>query len=265
MSQRVSCIRKGAAAITEVDFESIKAGDTVFTRDGFALVVGEDAHRSGDASYDGWLLYDADGDAQFPEDLVAGVKPYVITTASGSEFYLDGAVHIERNDMLYGTVAMSEEFDDEDAAKAAERDGIRLIRGMKNVPDGVYLDTAENRVLISAASKPENQTQEENKNMSVKLKDEPLKQGPLSLAQMREMASKYNGFVKGAVFLDANFVVREGFDTIQDAMSEKLTGSPLLAGLEYEFIPSASSKDSLCFEVLGDATAILEMESADDD
>lgn len=251
MSERVSCIRKDTAEIVEVDFKSIKSGDTVFTRDGFAVIVGEDAdaHQSGDASYDGWLLYDADGDAQFPEDLLAEVKPYVITTSSGSEFYMDGALHIERNDMLYGTAAMSEEFDDTDAARAAEKDGVRLIRGMENVPDGVYLDTAENRALI----------------VSAMLKDEPLKQGPLSLTEMREMAARHNGRVKGAVFLETNFVVREGFDAIQDAMSEKLTGSPLLAGLEYEFIPAASSKTSLCFEVVGDATAILEMEAADDD
>ena len=50
------------------DFTEIEAGDTVFVN-GKPIVVGDDAHYSGDASYDGWLLYDTNGEGWFPEDL----------------------------------------------------------------------------------------------------------------------------------------------------------------------------------------------------
>jgi len=69
-------------------------------------------------------------------------KGYVLALADCSEFYIPNALHVERDD---------EQFifaDDEEAAKAAERDGIRLIYGMEDVPDGVYLDTPENRAAI---------------------------------------------------------------------------------------------------------------------
>ena len=64
----VSCIRKGDAAISPVDFESLSEGDVFFVN-GQPYVVGVDAHYSGDASYDGWLLYDAQGESWFPEEL----------------------------------------------------------------------------------------------------------------------------------------------------------------------------------------------------
>ena len=35
-----------------------------------------------------------------------------------------------------------------EAAKAAEQDGVRLIYGMDGIPDGIYIDTPENRELI---------------------------------------------------------------------------------------------------------------------
>ena len=67
---------------------------------------------------------------------------YVFAIADSSEFYIPGALHVERDDelLLFD--------DDEEAALAAERDGFPLIRGMDDVPDGVYLDTEENRVAI---------------------------------------------------------------------------------------------------------------------
>ena len=37
---------------------------------------------------------------------------------------------------------------DFEAAKAAEQDGVRLIYGMDGIPDGIYIDTPENRELI---------------------------------------------------------------------------------------------------------------------
>lgn len=69
-------------------------------------------------------------------------KGYVFAYAEYSQFYIPNALHIERDDDLFLY------SDDEEAARAAERDGIRLIYGMQDVPDGVYVDTPENRIAI---------------------------------------------------------------------------------------------------------------------
>ena len=71
-------------------------------------------------------------------------KGYVIARAEGSSFYIDDAEHIERDDSCYPFMYQ----DDEEAACAAEADGIKLIRDMPGVPDGVYVDTSENRHLL---------------------------------------------------------------------------------------------------------------------
>lgn len=74
-------------------------------------------------------------------------KGYVIAISDDSDFYIPNALHIERNDSsipwLYA--------DDAEAAIAAEHDGINLIHGMEHVPDGVYIDTPENRNIIVTA------------------------------------------------------------------------------------------------------------------
>lgn len=69
---------------------------------------------------------------------------YVLAVAENSSFYIPDAVHVERDDDLFLFA------DDEEAARAAERDGIQLIYGMGDVPDGVYVDTPENRAVIAA-------------------------------------------------------------------------------------------------------------------
>lgn len=65
---RVSYVAKGDIQVWETDFEKLKEGDIIFTH-GVAHMVGTDAHYSGDASYEGYLLYDTDGNSYFPEDL----------------------------------------------------------------------------------------------------------------------------------------------------------------------------------------------------
>lgn len=49
-------------------FYELKKGDTFF-RGGVPHVVDIDAHFSVDSSYDGYLLYDEDGNDWYPEDL----------------------------------------------------------------------------------------------------------------------------------------------------------------------------------------------------
>lgn len=69
-------------------------------------------------------------------------KGYIICICTEESDYIPNALHIERNDERM-------EFEtDSDAAIAAERDGVKLIRGMEHVPDGLYIDTPENREII---------------------------------------------------------------------------------------------------------------------
>jgi len=70
-------------------------------------------------------------------------KGYVFALTDDSEFYIPNALHVERDDSM-----MTFKWD-EDAADAAERDGIPLIIGMDGVPDDVYIDTPENREIIT--------------------------------------------------------------------------------------------------------------------
>ena len=69
-------------------------------------------------------------------------KGYFITATINHGSYIPEALHVERIDdmALYDG--------DFEAAKAAEQDGVRLIYGMGGIPDGIYIDTPENRELI---------------------------------------------------------------------------------------------------------------------
>ena len=69
-------------------------------------------------------------------------KGYVLAVCDDlDDPYICGALHVERDDSvwIYET--------DEAAARAAERDGVKLLYGIPYVEDGVYLDTPTNRLL----------------------------------------------------------------------------------------------------------------------
>lgn len=72
------------------------------------------------------------------------MKGYVITYSERDDFYIPYALHVEKdtscNAWMYETHLA--------ASKAARMDGVELIYGMDHVPDGIYLDTEENRQLI---------------------------------------------------------------------------------------------------------------------
>lgn len=72
---------------------------------------------------------------------------YVVAVAQGSTFYVNGVSHIERDDACVPPIFE----DDESASTAAEAEGIKLIRDMEGVRDGIYLDTPENRALLQQA------------------------------------------------------------------------------------------------------------------
>ena len=54
-----------------VPFRELVSGDVVFGSELDGIVVGIDAHSSGDACYTGWLLYDENGVDFYPEDFEA--------------------------------------------------------------------------------------------------------------------------------------------------------------------------------------------------
>lgn len=82
------------------------------------------------------------------QDTIQALRPltmgYEISYATDDKFYIPYALHVSVFRGLVGT-----EFADECyATKFAERDGLKLIFGMPRVPDGLYLDTEQNREII---------------------------------------------------------------------------------------------------------------------
>lgn len=65
----VNILREGTHQT--VPFRSLIEGDVVFGGELDGIVVGIEAHVSGDACYDGWLLYDENGVDFYPEDFGA--------------------------------------------------------------------------------------------------------------------------------------------------------------------------------------------------
>ena len=74
--------------------------------------------------------------------------------------YICGALHVERDDQAIPWVYET----DEEAARAAERDGVKLLYGIPHVEDGVYLDTPENRQLLGLYSRDMQRTLINKKN-----------------------------------------------------------------------------------------------------
>lgn len=144
----VSCVKEGTNVIVEIPFVDIRPNDTVFTDDEAIKV------NTFCAGVKENFITSDEGEKYLVDDLLSGVKPYVIGEAIGSEYYLPHADHVERNDMLYidGEWINGIE-DDEQAAKAAEADGVKLIYGMTGIPDGVYVDTPENRAILLKEAK----------------------------------------------------------------------------------------------------------------
>ena len=75
-------------------------------------------------------------------------KGYIITAChSDNGPFICDALHVEMDteNWLYN--------DDDEAARAAQRDGIKLICGVPFVPDGIYLDTPDNREILEKYSR----------------------------------------------------------------------------------------------------------------
>ena len=70
---------------------------------------------------------------------------YIITMCPSDDGpFIRNALHVEMDThrWIYD--------DDNAAARAAQRDGIKLVYGIPCVADGVYLDTPENRAVLEA-------------------------------------------------------------------------------------------------------------------
>jgi len=102
---------------------------------------GFDDHRSTAM----WKVFDRQDALQGDYELADAPRKgyFIAVTDDSSDFYIPDVLHIQRDDSL------AIYPDDEAAALAAERDGIKLIYGMPFVPDGVYIDTPENRSIIA--------------------------------------------------------------------------------------------------------------------
>lgn len=74
--------------------------------------------------------------------------------------YICGALYVERDDQAVPWIYET----DEEAARAAERDGVKLLYGIPYVEDGVYLDTPENRQLLGSYSRDMQRTLTNRKN-----------------------------------------------------------------------------------------------------
>ena len=76
------------------------------------------------------------------------MRGYVIAVCDEPDgAYVRGASHVEMDtrDWRFN--------DDAEAARAAERDGVRLVYGIPFVEDGVYVDTPEHRTILERLSR----------------------------------------------------------------------------------------------------------------
>lgn len=93
-NKQVKVIRKHSTELMLAPFNSIRKGDTIFVQQA-AIVCGEDAHKSEDPSYDGFLLYGEDGDSWFPEDLDGG--PVIVAFCHHREAGWEGVIYLNEH------------------------------------------------------------------------------------------------------------------------------------------------------------------------
>ena len=81
---------------------------------------------------------------------------------------------------------------------------------------------------------------------------------PLSLEQIRDMASENDGWVTGVVSVDLAEVIDGDIEVFNDILSERLTGGGLLSDIGYRVVGLGESINELLIEVSGDAAMILD-------
>lgn len=78
---------------------------------------------------------------------------------------------------------------------------------------------------------------------------------PLTIAEMKKQMEEKNE-VTGVIRIELSDAIENDLEGFLDFISEKLTGSPLLMGIDYEVI--VADKDWIYLKVTGDASTILE-------
>ena len=87
--------------------------------------------------------------------------------------------------------------------------------------------------------------------------NEGEKTGQLSMDDMKEMMNE-KGMVEGIIEVDIHEFINQDLEGFLDLISERLTGSPLLNGSNYDVV--GREGDSILLKVTGDASLILESE-----
>lgn len=89
-NRKVNMIRSGESEVIQDTFSSIREGDAFFLN-GQQHIAAEDAHYSEDASYDGFLVYDTEGEGFFPNELDADKTASMdrFITLNGQTFSLE--------------------------------------------------------------------------------------------------------------------------------------------------------------------------------
>lgn len=134
----VKVIREGAVEVSLVPFESVKRGDTIFLNDS-PFVCDEDAHQSGDASYDGFLLYGEDGESYFPEDLDGG--PVFVSFCRNTQACWDGVLFQDKANTYVTNGVYEWELNDTRSTALVMVPSIdlpRLIQRMENRHGGPF-------------------------------------------------------------------------------------------------------------------------------
>lgn len=68
MTETVNIVKKGSEMLSRISFTDLKEGDTFFVA-GRPHIAQGDAHFCGDSTYNGYLVYDLEGNSWFPNDL----------------------------------------------------------------------------------------------------------------------------------------------------------------------------------------------------
>jgi len=111
------------------------------------LNFGEGAQNNGDKyiNIDDGLNYL--GESKSLDDFILDVntkRGYIFAVCDDSDYYIPNALHIQRYDSRIPQLYQN----DKEAAKAAEKNGVKMIYDMSGVDDGVYIDSQKNRELI---------------------------------------------------------------------------------------------------------------------
>lgn len=145
----VSVIRNEKSAIP---FCQLREGDIVLTNAGQYFVCAENAHHSGDASYDGWIVHDKHDNGLFPEDCVEAsaekdVKEY--PDAVFMQLRTDHGINIQQINRIFDLLGLPL------ATRSTEEVAFMEVDGDCFYAQGVMLDEAFAAIDYDSSPKTE--------------------------------------------------------------------------------------------------------------